>query len=67
MYSLGLKFELCDCYHDSENSMFCIVFVYSPCWEVATCQGGFEKILGDQLDAMGHLHLIFSSIKYLMQ
>jgi hypothetical protein len=24
------------------NSLFCIVFGYSPCLEVATCQGGFE-------------------------
>ena len=42
-------------------------FWNSPCWEVSTCQGGFKWILKDQLVFKGNLHLIFISIKGLMQ
>jgi len=42
-------------------------FWYFPCWEVATCQGGFEWLLKDPLDVNGQLHLIFISRKGLMQ
>jgi hypothetical protein len=49
----------------------CKLSVLHSCWiftlfDVATCQGGFKGLLRDKLDAKGHLHLSFSSIKDLM-